>query len=132
MFEADLAERLERIFDFRKVSFDVPSESREQESMFVQIENAHVTIKDKIQKARVTGKIRVFASHDKLPYGYFAKRIAGADIEDTECFFFSEIDDNSGQFLNIAERSANFVYFFSSQYNPELGTMTSITISEAT
>ena len=125
MFEASLKEKLKRIFDFDKVSFDVPSESQEQEAIFIQVDNAHSQIKDGRQYARVNGRLRIFANSSKLPYGYFAKKIKESDQSDTKDFFF-EPEQNVGTYLNITERSMGFVYFFDSQYDPAIGTITSI------
>ena len=130
MFETTLKEQLQRIFDLDKATFDAPSESQEQECLFIEISKSRNTIKDGLQVARVTGKIRVFGNSEKLPYGYFSKCIQEADAADTLPFFFFEFEENAGSYRNIAERSVSFVYFFNSQYNPRLGTITSINISE--
>lgn len=130
MFEKTLTEQLKRIFDLKKVSFDTPSESAEQECLFVAVESARNTIKDGQELARVTGRLRVYANSDKLPFGYFSKQIAKAEPADTMNFFFFEFEENAGRMQNLAERSVGFVYFFNSQYDPERGTMTSIDITE--
>lgn len=126
MFEASLSDKLKRIFDLDKVTYASPSESQEQECIFIEIESAKNQIKDKRQVSRVLGKIRVFASSDKLPYGYFSKKIQAANTSDTRELFFYEIEENHGTFQNICERSLSFVYFYDSQYDPEQGTITSI------
>ena len=132
MFEADLTEKLQTIFGFKNVSFDLPAETVEQEKLFVAIETCRSHVKDAIIKAKVTGKIHVHVNREKMPYGYFAKRIAEAPGEITSDFFFYDIEENTGRYLNIAERSASFVFFFSTQYNPEVGTMTSINFEQVT
>jgi hypothetical protein len=131
LFEQDLAGKLERIFGFDKVTFDQVSESREQEGVFIEIERARPTIKDGKQISYVQGRVRVFAQNDKLPYGYFLKFIRLADPEDTKDLFFFDMETNAGYFRNLTERSLSFVYFFSGQYDPSLGSITSIEISEA-
>lgn len=128
MFEKDLEARLSRIFGLKKVRYDAPSEAMEQEILFVQIETAHPKIKDQKELARVTGKLHVFATHEKLPYGYFAKSIDSASPEDVAPFFFFDFEENDGKFLNVAERSLSFVFLFNSQFNPAVGTMNQITV----
>jgi hypothetical protein len=109
------------------VSFDLPGESKEQEGVFVQVERSRNTIKEKQSIALVTGKIIVYANADKLPFGYFAKKIQEAAPADTKDLFFYDIEENAGTYKNIAERSMSFTYFFNSQYNPERGVMNEVT-----
>lgn len=131
MFEASLKEKLKNIFDFKKVSFDQISESREQECIFIEVDDARSTIKDGKQFCRVTGRLIVFANSEKLPFGYFQKKIQEAKLEDTKDLFFYEVEGNTGVIQNIDQRSMAFVYFYNDQYNPNLGELTSIEISEA-
>jgi hypothetical protein len=128
MFEKSLKEKFQRIFDLKKATFNLPGESQEQECLFIEIENSRNTIKDGKEIARVTGKIRVFGNQEKIPFGYFSKKIQSAAPADTKDLFFFDFEENAGTFLNIAERSLSFVYFFNSQYDPALGTITSIDI----
>lgn len=129
MFRVTLQAQLKRIFDFDKVTFDLPSESQEQEGVFVQVESARWRIKDAKQIARVTGTIRVFANQDKLSYGYFNKKISEADADDTRNLFFFDFEENKGTFRNIVERSMGFLYLFDSQYDPSIGTLNEITLT---
>lgn len=131
MFEQDLKGKLERIFGFDKVTFDQVSESKEQEGVFVQIDQARPTIKDGKQLSFVRGKVRVFAQNEKLPYGYFLKMIRLAEPSDTKDLFFFDMETNAGYYRNLTERSLSFVYFFSGQYDPNIGNIESIEISEA-
>ncbi len=126
MFESSLKAKLKKIFDMKKVTYDHSGKDFEQECIFIEVESCKSTIKDALQIAEVRGKLKVFATNDKLPYGYFNKKIAQADNTDTKDLFFYEIEDNSGYYGNLVERSMSFVYFFSSQHNPNLGTITSI------
>jgi hypothetical protein len=128
VFERDLKAKLERIFDLGKVSFDHPGESKEQQGLFVQINTADVRIRDAREVGKALGVIHCFANSDKLPYGYFAKKISEADPEDTRGFFFGP-EENVGSFRNIAERKFDFTYLFDSQYDPAIGTITSVNLS---
>jgi hypothetical protein len=122
--EASLKENLSKIFDL-KVSFDIPGDSREQECVFVQVDKNKSTIKDKKEVAEVRGKLRIFANQSKLPLGFIAKRIALHPTEAKD-FFFYDVEEVSGVFNNIVERTLAFVYFYSNQYNPERGIMNEI------
>lgn len=119
---------LKRIFDLDKVTFDNPGESNEQNCMFIQVEKADVRIRDGRQISKSMGTLRVFANADKLPYGFFAKKIAEASPVDTERFFFGA-EENLGTFQNIAERRFSFVFLLDSQYDPALGTISEVNIS---
>lgn len=131
MFETILKTRLKRIFDLDKVSFDRPSESQEQEACFIAVASAKCRIVDKRQLARVTGKLQIFASLDKMPYGYLTKAIAGADEADTKDLFFFDFEENKGTFRNITERSIGFVFLFDGQFDPALGRIDEIDLSIA-
>lgn len=128
MYKKALQAKLKRIFDVDKVSFDMPSESQEQDCIFIEIDESDDVIKDGSQTSKVTGKIKMFGELERMPFGYFAKKIREANPDDTKSlFFFKEI--NLGTFANIAERTVNFIFLFDSQYDPDLGTITSITLS---
>lgn len=126
MFEKKLQEQVQKIFSLKKVTFDAPGESQEQEAAFIQIENAKTRVKDGREIAQVAGTIRVFAPSNKLPYGFFAKQIDKASAEDRRGFFFHSFEENKGKFRNIVERSVQFQYLFDSQYDPALGSIESV------
>lgn len=131
MFKKAMSTSLQNIFDLEKVSFDTPSDSKEQDCIFVEIQSSKNQIKDGTEVAKVMGKLVVFANMDKLPYGYFSKKIKAANASDTKPFYFYDFEESSGVFLNIIQMSLSFVYFFNSQYDPAMGTITSINITES-
>ena len=131
MIEKTLSSKLENIFGL-KATFNIPSDSREQECCFIQVDRSKSTIRDGLEIAQVSGKIRVFAQSEKMPFGFVAKKIALAETEDTKDIFFFDLEENAGVFNNIAERSLSFVYFYKKQYDPEKGEMNSINITEVT
>lgn len=130
MFEESLKYIIKEILDIDKVVYDKPGDSQEQECVFIIIDNSRNKITDKKQRAKVTGTIRVFAELEKLPYGYFSKKIAEAPNNLTRNLFFYDFEDNVGTFGNIVERSASFVYLFNSQFDPSLGNIERVTIEE--
>ena len=127
MFEDALKTRLKAIFDLDKVTYDAVGQAQEQETIFIEITSSKNRIRDGVETARVEGLLRVFSSSKKLPYGYFSKKIQEADNALTRDLFFYDIEENSNVFGNIAERNMSFIYFFNSQYDPNLGSITSVT-----
>jgi len=128
MFEKNLKERVERIFGISKVTFDRPSESRDQQAIFIDVKNAASKIVDARQISKVEGQMICFANSEKIPFGYFAKRISQADPDDTKDIFFGP-EENLGVIGNIAERKFDFLFLFDSQYDPSIGSITSIDLS---
>lgn len=129
MFEKRLAEQIGKILDMGKVSFDAPSESQEQEGVFIQVSRARTRVKAARQIAHVVGVIRVFAASNKLPYGYFAKKIEDAPADLKRGLFFYDFEENAGKYRNIVERSVSFQYLFDSQYDPAIGTISTVNLS---
>jgi hypothetical protein len=126
VFKQSLREKLIQIFDVPKATYDLPGESEEQKCLFIQIDRANCRVKDGLHLAEVEGKILFFTTNEITPYGYFEKKIVGADPELTKDLFFFDFEENKGEFVNVVERSLSFVYFFNGQYNPELGNITSV------
>jgi hypothetical protein len=122
VFETELRAKFQRIFGIRKMSFDRPGESQEQEGGFIEITNVRPNFREARQIAHVQGTLHVFANSDKMPFGYLAKRIEHADPADKRALFF-QTEENRGTFGNIVERSMSFVFLFDSQYDPALGTL---------
>jgi hypothetical protein len=132
MFEKTLSDKLRAIFQVDKVTYAAPGESQEQNCIFIEVVSSKNSIKDTRALAKVTGKITVFASNERLPYGYFSKAIAQADADTTKDLFFYDFELNTRIFQNVAERSVSFVYFFDSQYDPDIGTINSVDIEVTT
>ncbi len=126
MFEKELADKLKRIFDLKKVRYDAPSDSQEQECLFVEIEKANSRVSEQRFVGQATGKITVWGNSEKLPYGYFTKRIVEANKADTKDLFFYDFEENSQTIGNISQRGMAFRYLFDLQYNPNVGEMTEL------
>ncbi len=124
--ESILAEKLRQIFQVDRVTFDAPSESAEQNTLFVQVEKAHSNITAKTHIARVNGRITMFSTAEALPYGFFAKQIE--DAKDKADFFFYDFDQSTQHSVNLVERSVSFVFFFKGQYDPEVGIINDINV----
>lgn len=126
MFEQALSDKFRRIFLVEKVTYDLPSDVEEQECLFVEVESCRSSIKDSRALARVTGSAFIFGNTEKLPYGFFAKKIKEAELDDVRNIFFFEIEDNGNRYRNIARRAFSFIYFFDSEYDPDQGELTAI------
>lgn len=121
MFEKALEDKFKKIFELKKVSYDEPGDAREQECLFIEVETSRNQIKDGRQKARVTGSAVMFGPNDKIPFGFFSKKIKQADPDDTRALFFFDIEVNTRRYQNIVQRGFSFVYFFDAQYDPDVG-----------
>lgn len=126
MFEKKLQETLQKIFKVKKVTYDLPGETQEQQALFVEIETSVNSIKDGKEIARVTGNAYLFGTNEQVPFGFFSKAIAEADPDLTKDFFFYDFESNARRYLNKVQRGLSFVYFFDGQYDPETGSITSV------
>lgn len=127
MFEKSLAEKLGRIFGLNRVSYEAPKdETREQECIFIKVDKAMSSIREGVQKARAQGSIVMYVNSEKMPFGFINKKIQQARSEDTKDLFFYNIDQNQKYYGNLVERSSDFVYFHSAQYDPNQGEINSI------
>lgn len=134
MFKKDLKKRMEKIFEGYKVTFDAPSDSFEQETVFISIIETSPRITGDKVTAHVEGYIQIFAQHDKLPFCFIADRIERASKQYTYGLFFHDVDRenaaSAARMVNLSERTAQFVFIFSQQYNPNKGTLNNMTIEE--
>ena len=135
MFRSELKEKLKDIFGFKKVTFSAPSESFEQDTLFVEIESANTRpSKGKKVYAKVSGNLVVFSHGAKLPFGFFSKRIEQADAELTSNFFFFDLDQNAlnspARLQDISEIRGKFVFLYSAEYDPNQGSLTSLSLGD--
>lgn len=134
MFKKEMQEKLKAIFGVSKVTFSSPGQSLEQDCIFVEIDNCKANTGQGVASARVSGSISIFSQYEKLPFGFFSKRIQQADPRHTKAFFFFDTDvekqisptSAEAPTQNIAERRASFVYLYSAQYDPNQGEITSL------
>lgn len=130
MFKKSLHEKLERIFQFKKTTYDAPSDSFEQDTLFIEIEKATSRVSEGVAYCRTDGTIIVYSQANKLPFGYFNKAIAKAIPEDVKDLFFYDTDvdvaSSTARLQNIHERRTRFIYFYKEQYDPNKGTMNNL------
>ena len=127
MFEKTLETKLKDIFDVKKVVYDQPGESEEQECIFIEIEQSRNHVKDKRFIARVNGTLTIVGSSEKMPYGFFSKKIDEAKPAVKRDLAFFNLERNTRVFRNIVQRTADFTFFFNGQYDPNIGSITSVT-----
>ena len=108
MFKKKLTDALKTIFEIHKVTYDLPSSDQEQECLFISIESAKISVKNGMECAQVQGSIIMYANGDKLPFGFFSKKVNQADPSLTRDLFFYNLDENTRTFLNIVERRCEF------------------------
>lgn len=129
-----MAQKLTQIFGFKKTTYSAPSAgpdgSFEQDTLFIEINECRSRVNAGKAYARVLGSIVVFSQMEKLPFGFFTKKIEQASHSATKDFFFFDIDLNPisspARIQNIAERRVRFVYLYQGQYDPSHGELTSL------
>ncbi len=129
MFEAELKDKVQRIFG-TKVSFTLPGESQEQECIFIDVQSALNFIKKGKEISTVRGTLLMYANSDKMPFGFYSKKIMLADPSLTKNFYFYNMDGNSKTIQNIVERRCDFVFLYSNEYDPNGGSLTSVDFDE--
>jgi len=129
VFETELSNKLKTIFGVKKVTYDLPGEAKEQECLFIELESSKNVVKDGRVKAMVSGNAYMIAPNEKMPFGFFSKAIKQADHALTKDLFFSDIEGNAQRYRDLVQRGFSFIYFFDSQYDPAVGTITSVDIT---
>lgn len=130
--ETQLKEDLAIVFKPQKVTFGQPSDIKEQQVLFINIEETKTTFKKKKKRYRIEGKATMFAQSDKMPADYFGTCIMESPKAINARFFFSEIDANTKYYQNLVQRDVSFIYFYETQYDPETGLITSVTVETTT
>lgn len=130
MFRKEMQEKLKAIFGVKKVSFDEPGDSYEQDCIFVFVQECKSNTGQGKATARVAGQLIMFSERDKLTFGFFNKKLQQAPAALTKPFFFFDMDtealNSPARYQNISERRASFVYLYSAQYDPNQGELTSV------
>jgi hypothetical protein len=135
LVEKELKDKLQRIFDLKRASYDQPSLSdagvpvTEQQCLFIDVETPKFTVKDGRAVGRISGRGMVLAPNDKLTFGYFALKLKKAKYADTKDFYFFELDQNAKVIGNVVSRTFGFIYFFNSELDPNIGNIDSASIT---
>jgi hypothetical protein len=129
MFKRELKDKLIKIFGIPKTTYDDPSDSYEQDTLFVSVSDANPRISSDTVSFEVKGTLTIYCQREKLQYGFFSRAIERASLF-TGRFFFSNIDtdiENSGARMNnIHELRCNFIYLYSGKFDPARGEITSV------
>lgn len=130
MFEAELKEKLHRIFGMRKTTYDVPSESFEQDTLFIQVDQSINRPSEGMIFSKVVGELIVFSKTGAMPFGYMSKAIEKAKLEDKKNLFFYEVDRNiessPARMIDLVERRTSFQFLYKGQYDPRQGSLTEL------
>lgn len=126
--EKDLADKISRIFRIDRVTYDLPSDTEEQECVFIKIDASRNTFRPKRMVGRMVGAVTIYSQANKTPFGFFSKSIEQAQAADKKDLFFTNFEENVRVFGNLVERSASFTFFFSGEYNPNVGKIKKIDI----
>jgi hypothetical protein len=128
--EVEILEKLKAIFKVKDASYSEPSSAKEQDTLFIKIDESRHQILDTREVARVSGSCLIFSDSDKLSLGFYSKAIFQASRELKDKFFFHEFESSENIYGNIAQRSFSFVYFYEKQYDPDKGSITSVEFTE--
>ena len=132
MFKKTLEDNLINIFGIRRVSFAEPSSENEQNVLFINIASCKTSFSANKIYFDVRGQITLYAVNEKLPFGYFQRKIELSKKEHSEKLFFYNIEENlqyGGQ-VGLTERSASFVFSYSTDFNPNKGLINDINLIE--
>jgi len=130
VFEENLQKKFEDIFKLKKVTYDLPGESVEQDVLFITINQAKSVIKDTKELSRVEGSCFIYSQRERLKFGYLDKMIQKADPALTKNIFFFNLDTNEKTYQNLIQRGFDFMFFYKNQYDPVKGTITSIAFNQ--
>ncbi len=101
-----------------------------EDTLFIEVTDCKSRATEGKAFAHVKGELVIFSQNNKLPYGFFSKRVHQATAELHKSLFFFEMDRDiqasQARMLNIHERRCSFVFLFETQYDPKHGAMTTI------
>lgn len=121
MFRADLEARLKKIFGANKIIFDSFNLGKEQEALFVDIDNARDYIITGGRGVLVDGRISICGPADKHKYGWMHSKIEMARKTETETFIFGrnetqiKFQHNNNEFIKY---DIDFIYRYKVDFNP--------------
>jgi len=130
MFKKDMLKKLENIFKFKKTTFDAHSDEFEQDTLFIEVQECKERITSKGAVIKVIADLIYFSQVDRIKYGNMIKLIEQANPIDKNPFFFYDIDkknvSSQANIINITERRISCHFFYTGEYDPEKGEITSL------
>lgn len=126
MLQDEVIKLFKDIFDLKKVTFDEAGETFEQDTLFVTVESYRESVKDGEVKGILRGTAKIYSQSKKIPYGFFNRKLTEASLDLTKNLFFTDFESNTNVYQNLVERSFSFTYFYTTQYDPEKGELTTI------
>lgn len=130
MFRKELHTVMHKIFGLEKTTYSAPSDAFEQDTLFIEVQDVQSNAGEGKASCKVTGAVVIFSQGNKLPYGFFNKKIQQAKPEYKKDLFFFDIDTDAvnspARIQNIHERRCSFIYLYKEQYDPNQGELTSV------
>lgn len=131
MFEKDLERRLRSIFGVSKTTYNAPNyDALEQDCLFVQIAEVKSRMSNNDggrQIYHAVGFLTIFSQNQRIPFGFFMKKLEQGDPDDVKPLIFEkemDIVDSSARMQNLQERRISFTFLYDSQYDPDRGSLT--------
>jgi len=126
MLENEIVDLFKAIFDIKKVTLEEPGEALEQGVLFISVDSYTEDTKNGFVKGVLRGNAKVYSQSNKLPLGFFTRKLRSAGVDLTRDLFCTDFEMNLNVFQNLIERSFSFTYFYTSEYDPEQGSLTEI------
>lgn len=132
MFKSDCELRLKNIFGINRIIFDAYSAGKEQEAIFVDIDDIYDYAVEGDISLIVIGRLEICGPAVKMQYGWIRKKIETAKLSDTDTFIFGrkeipiKFTQNNNEFVKY---SVDFVYRFFENFNPKNAKITGATIN---
>jgi len=129
MFHKALEKDLLQIFGLKSLHYGTPAIGKEQDVLFVTIEDTKIKINKGKEIGRIYGRISVIGLIGKNRSGFLLKKIDLADIKITERFVFERTEVPivvTGYEERFNTYSVDFIYFYKSEYNPPAGKITEV------
>lgn len=128
--EKAIIDKFNKIFGVKKITMETPSDSFEQDTLFVHINSCKSKVTGNLFIAKVEGVATIYSQQGKIPFGFFQKKIDSAIPAHKDGFFFTgpdtDIESSPARRINICERQCGFVYLHKEQYDPNKGELTEL------
>lgn len=128
MMEERIKSKLSSIFGMR-AKLEAVGEHQEQDVMFISLSRNRSTFKGSNISYRIEGDVTIYTQINKIPIGFFNKKIDLANADDKSSFFFFNIDENNQYSIqNLCEKKLSFIYIDQEQFDPSKGQITELNL----
>lgn len=122
MFKSTLEAKLKKVFGINQIIFDAFQLGKEQEALFVDIDNAKDYTTEGNIDMLVLGRLSISGPTGKFKYGWVRKKFETANKTDTADLFLGRDElpikfmQNNNEFIKY---EVEFVYRFKESFNPK-------------